>query len=340
VLGFLVLMLRVLIDSFRSRHDLVLENLVLRHQLDVLQRTRPKPRLRNRDRVLWVWLRRPWPRGWARQLRIVRPDTVIGWHRQGWRLYWTWRSRTRLGRPRLGPEVRELIARMSRENRLWGTEHIRGELLKLAIVVSNRSIRRYRWRGHRRERSQNWRTFLRNQIKGIWAADLFVVQTIGFQTLYVFLFISHERRELIHFNVAASPTAAWIWRQAIEATAWGRQPRYLIHDRDKVYGDGFGNKLAGAGIAEIRTPYRAPLANSVAERVVGTFRQECLDHVVVFNERHLLALLTEFVHYYNHDRPHRTIQLETPVPSPPIERGAVVSRPILGGLHHVYARAA
>jgi len=340
VLGFLVLMLRVLIDSFRSRHDLVLENLVLRHQLDVLQRTRPKPRLRNRDRVLWVWLRRPWPRGWARQLRIVRPDTVIGWHRQGWRLYWTWRSRTRLGRPRLGPEVRELIARMSRENRLWGTEHIRGELLKLAIVVSNRSIRRYRWRGHRRERSQNWRTFLRNQIKGIWAADLFVVQTIGFQTLYVFLFISHERRELIHFNVAASPTAAWIWRQAIEATAWGRQPRYLIHDRDKVYGDGFGNKLAGAGIAEIRTPYRAPLANSVAERVVGTFRQEYLDHVVVFNERHLLALLTEFVHYYNHDRPHRTIQLETPVPSRPIERGAVVSRPILGGLHHVYARAA
>ncbi|HVC75147.1 MAG TPA: integrase core domain-containing protein [Candidatus Micrarchaeaceae archaeon] len=334
MLGFLVLMLRVLIDSFRSRHDLVLENLVLRHQLDVLQRTRPKPRLRNRDRVLWVWLRRPWPRGWARQLRIVRPDTVIGWHRQGWRLYWTWRSRTRLGRPRLGPEVRELIARMSRENRLWGTEHIRGELLKLAIVVSNRSIRRYRWRGHRRERSQNWRTFLRNQIKGIWAADLFVVQTIGFQTLYVFLFISHERRELIHFNVAASPTAAWIWRQAIEATAWGRQPRYLIHDRDKVYGDGFGNKLAGAGIAEIRTPYRAPLANSVAERVVGTFRQEYLDHVVVFNERHLLALLTEFVHYYNHDRPHRTIQLKTPVPSPPIERGAVVSRPILGGLHH------
>ena len=340
MLGFLVLMLRVLIDSFRSRHDLVLENLVLRHQLDVLQRTRPKPRLRNRDRVLWVWLRRPWPRGWARQLRIVRPDTVIGWHRQGWRLYWTWRSRTRLGRPRLGPEVRELIARMSRENRLWGTEHIRGELLKLAIVVSNRSIRRYRWRGHRRERSQNWRTFLRNQIKGIWAADLFVVQTIGFQTLHVFLFISHERRELIHFNVAASPTAAWIWRQAIEATAWGRQPRYLIHDRDKVYGDGFGNKLAGAGIAEIRTPYRAPLANSVAERVVGTFRQEYLDHVVVFNERHLLALLTEFVHYYNHDRPHRTIQLETPVPSRPIERGAVVSRPILGGLHHVYARAA
>jgi transposase InsO family protein len=265
---------------------------------------------------------------------------VIGWHRRGWRLYWSCRSRSRLGRPRLSPEVRELIARVSRENPLWGTERIRGELVKLAIVVSNRSIRRYRWRGPRRERSQSWSTFLRNQIKGIWAADLFVVQTIGFQTLYVFFFIRHERRELIHLNATANPTAAWIWRQVIEATAWGRQPRHLIRDRDKVYGDDFGSKLAVASIAEIRTPYRAPLANAIAERVVRTFRQECLDHVVVFNERHLLALLTEFVHYYNHDRPHRTIELETPVPSPPTSHGDVVSRPILGGLHHVYARAA
>jgi transposase InsO family protein len=229
---------------------------------------------------------------------------------------------------------------MSRDNPLWGTERIRGELLKLAIVVSNRSIRRYRWRGPKGERSQTWRTFLRNQIKGIWAADLFVVQTIGFQTLYVFFLVRHERRELIHLNVTANPTAAWIWRQAIEATAWGRRPRHLIRDRDKVYGDDFGSKLAGAGIREVRTPYRAPLANSVAERVVRTLRQECLDHVIVLNERHLLVLLTEFVCYYNHDRPHRTIELETPVPSPPISHGDVVSRPILGGLHHVYARAA
>ena len=334
------LLLRVLIGACRSRHDLVLENLVLRHQLEVLSRATAKPRLRNVDRVLWVWLRQVWPSGWARHLRIVRPETVIGWHRRGWRLYWTWRSRTRLGRPRLSPEVRELIARMSRENRLWGTERIRGELLKLGIVVSNRSIRRYRWRGPRRERSQSWQTFLRNQIKGIWAADLFVVQTIGMQTLYVFFFISHERRGLLHFNVTVSPTAAWIWRQVIEATGFGRQPQHLIHDRDKVYGDDFGAKLAAIGIADIITPCRAPLANSVAERVVRSFRQECLDHVIVFNERHLLALLTEFVQYYNNDRPHRALELETPVPSPPMLCGAVVSRPILGGLHHAYARAA
>ncbi|MHB8689452.1 MAG: integrase core domain-containing protein [Candidatus Dormibacteraceae bacterium] len=160
------------------------------------------------------------------------------------------------------------------------------------------------------------------------------------QTLYVFFFISHVRRELVQFNATASPTAAWIWRQVIEATAWASQPQHLIHDRDNVYGNDFGTKLAAIGIADVRTPYRAPLANSVAERVVRTFRQECLDSVIVLNERHLATLLAEFVHYYNHDRPHRTLEQETPVPSPPKSGGGVVSRPILGGLHHAYARAA
>jgi transposase InsO family protein len=237
-------------------------------------------------------------------------------------------------------EVRELIARMSRDNPLWGTERIRGELLKLAIVVSNRSIRRYRWRGPTRERSQGWRTFLRNQINGIWAADLFVVQTIGFQTLYVFFFIRHERRELIQCKVTASPTAAWIWRQTIEATAWGRQPQHLIRDRDNSYGADFGSKLASVGIKDHKTPYRAPLANSVAERVVWAFRQECLDHVIVLNERHLLTLLTEFLGYYNRDRPHRALDLQTPVPSRPKSHGVIGSRAIRGGLHHAYGRAA
>jgi hypothetical protein len=340
MLRVLKLLSRVLISVCRSRRELVLENLVLRHQLEVLMRTKPKARLSAADRVLWVWLRRLWPDDWADHLRIVRPATVIGWHHKGRRLYWTWRSRTRLGRPRLSPEVRGLIARMSRENVLWGTERIRGELLKLGIAVSNRSIRRYRWRGPSREGSQSWRTFLSNQIKGIWAADLFVVHTIDMRTLYVFFSISRLRRELVHFEVTANPTAAWIWRQVIEATAWGRQPEYLIHDRDRVYGNDFGAKLRGVSIGDIRTPYRAPLANSVAERVVRTFRQECLDHVIVLNERHLRYVLTEFVHYYNHDRAHRAIQLEAPVPSAPMLRGVVVGRAILGGLHHAYARAA
>jgi transposase InsO family protein len=333
-------MLRVLKDATGSRRDLVLENLALRHQLEVLYRTKPKPRLRHADRVLWVWLRRIWPHGWERHLRIVQPETVIGWHRKGWRLYWSWRSRTRLGRPNLSPEVRELIARMSRENRLWGSEKIRGELFKLGIVVSNRSIRRYRRRGPERERSQSWSIFLRNQIKGIWAADLFVVQTVNFKTLYVFFFISHARRELTHVNVTANPTAAWIWRQMIEATAWGRRPQYVIHDRDNVYGKGFDPGLAGLGVVGIRTPYRAPRANSVAERAVRTFRQDCLDHIIVLGERHLIAILTEFVGYYNHERPHRTLHMHPPVPRVRQSHGVVVSRPVLGGLHHAYARAA
>ncbi len=167
-----------------------------------------------------------------------------------------------------------------------------------------------------------------------------MVQTIGFQTLYVFFFIRHERRELIQCKVTASPTAAWIWRQMIEATAWGRQPQHLIRDRDNSYGADFGSKLASVGIEDHKSPYRAPLANSVAERVVRTFRQECLDHVIVLNERHLLTLLTEFLRYYNRDRPHRTLDLQTPVPSPPKSHGVIVTRSILGRLHHAYGRAA
>ena len=325
----------------RSHRDLALENLALRHQLQVVLRTKPRPRLRNSDRVFWVWLHHLWPGGWREHLSLVRPEAVIGWHRRGWRLYWTWRSRSRRGRLRLRPEVRELIATMSRDNPLWGTERIRGELLKLGIVVSNRSIRRYRWRGtDRPSTGQSWRTFLTNQLQGIWAADLFVVQTIGFKTLYVLFFIRHGRRELVQVRVTASPTAAWIWRQLLEATPWGRQPTHLIHDRDAVYGRDIDARLARLDIIGVRTPFRSPRANAVGERVVRTFRAECLDHLIVINEKHLRAVLREFIRYYNHERPHRTLALETPVPRPVMPEGRVVSRPILGGLHHAYARAA
>jgi putative transposase len=255
---FLLLVLRTFVAAIRSRRDLALENLVLRHQLQVALRTNPHPRLRAPDRVLWVWLRRLWSEGWRQHLSLAQPETVLRWHRKGWRLYWTWRSRTRLGRPHLSAELREVIARVSHENPLWRTERIRGELLKLGVVVSNRSIRRYRWRKPRPVGSQRWRTFLANQSRGIWAADLFVVQTVTFRTLYVFFFIRHERRELVHFNVTASPTAAWIWHQLLEATPWGRQPNCLIHDRDAVYGGDFDGQLASLGIAGVRAPPRAP----------------------------------------------------------------------------------
>jgi transposase InsO family protein len=229
------------------------------------------------DRLVWV-LAGQFCAGWREHLAIVSPETVIRWHRQGWRLFWRWKSRSQGGRPHLSTEVRELIATISRENRLWGTERIRGELLKLGIVVSNRSIRRYRWRAPRRSPSHTWRTCLRNHAYHLWATDLFTVPTLTFKALYVLVFIAHGRRELVHLNVTANPTAAWVWRQMIEATPWGCKPRHLLRDRDAVYGRDFRQRAQRVGIDAIATPIHAPKANAVAERVIGTLRRECLDH--------------------------------------------------------------
>ena len=340
MLGLFRVLIATLCALFRSRRELVLENAVLRHQLEVSLRVRPKPRLTAADRVAWMWLSKIWPGGWRRHLLIVKPETVIGWHRKGWRLYWTWRSKTRFGRPRLSGEVRELIAEMAEANPLWGTERIRGELLKLGIVVSNRSVRGYRTRRRSPTGSQRWRTFLTNELRGIWAADFFVVQTLNLRTLYVMVFIAHSRRELVHVSVTDSPTATWIWQQFVEARPWGAQPLHLIHDRDAVYGKVFPAQLERVGVRSVRTPFRAPRANAVAERMVRTLRQECLDHVIVLNERHLRQILAEFVAYYNDERPHRTLDLETPRHAPRCPHGSVVRRPVLNGLHHTYARSA
>jgi transposase InsO family protein len=345
VLEWMRLLFGTLCLLFRSRHALLVENLLLRQQLAVALRARPRPRLRRRDRVVWVAAHRLCA-DWRRHLVLVQPETVIRWHRQGWRLYWWWRSGRPTGRPRVPPEVRALIRRLSEENRLWGTERIRGELLKLGLAVSNGSIRRYRWRPAPRPPSQTWRTFLRNHAHQIWAADLFTVPMLTFRTLYVVFFITHDRRELVHFRVTAHPTAAWVWRQLIEATAWGRRPRYVLRDRDAVYGRDFATRAHGVGIETLLTPIRSPKANAVAERVIRTLRTECLDHLLVLNERHLEAVLREYLAYYNTERPHRGLALEPPlrrgpVPSDPTAPpGQVVARPVLGGLHHVYQRAA
>jgi transposase InsO family protein len=342
VLEFLWLLLAAALAWARPRHDLVLENLLLRHQLAVLNRptrTRPRARFRTWDKLLWVLARR-WCARWREHLTFVRPETVLRWHRQGWRLYWRSKSRSRGGRPHLSPDVRELIATMSRNNRLWGTERIRGELLKLGIVVSNRSIRRYRWRGPSRPSSQTWRTFLTNHAHHLWAADLFTVPTLTFKTLYVLVFIAHDRRELVHVNVTANPTAGWVWRQLIHATPWGNKPRHLLRDRDAVYGRDFRQRARRIGIDAIATPVRSPRANAIAERVIGTLRRECLDHMIVLDEQHLLSVLAEFVRYYNADRPHRTLGMRTPERKPRPTTGPIRSRSVLNGLHHAYDRAA
>jgi transposase InsO family protein len=340
MIEFLALLIAVSLAVVRSRADLVAENLLLRQQLAVLSRpTRKRFRLRARDRPFWM-LVRLLRRDWRQHLVLVRPETVVGWHRRGWQLFWRWQSRARFGRPRLSPEVRELIARMANENLRWGSERIRGELLKLGLVVSKRSVQHYRRRGPSRPPSQSWRTFLRNHRPSIWATDLLTVQTLTFRTLYVLIFISHARRELVHLNVTANPTAAWIWRQLIQATPWDRAPRYLLRDRDAVYGRDFVERARRLGIETISSPARAPQANAVAERLIGTLRRECLDHVVIVNEAHLRAVLAEFVWYYNSERPHRTLALETPAPAVRGTAGPIRSRPVVGGLHHVYDRAA
>jgi len=328
----------------RRHGDLVVENLLLRHQLAVITRPtrRRRVRFRRLDTLLWVLIH-CLRRDWRAHLLLVEPDTVVRWHRTGWRWYWRWRSRSAGGRPRLSPDVQHLIARMSHETPLWGSERIRGELRTLGIAVSTRSFRRSRPRGPARAPRQTWRTFLAKHAHAIWAADLFTVQTITFKTLYVVLFITHGRRELIHRAVTAHPTAAWVWRQLVEATAWGRRPKHLIRARDRVYGGDFPARAKALGSDTVLTPVRASRANAIAERVIGTLRRACLDHVIPLNDHHLHTILAEVVSYDNRDRPHQTLRLEAPQ-SPSRPRAgplrSVHARPVLGGLHHVYDYAA
>ena len=307
--------------------------MLLRQQLAVALRTRRRPRVRWHDRLFWVVARRL-VTDWRRHLVLVQPGdgAPLAPARAG-ASSGGGAPGGRPGRPRLTQEVRDLIRRLSEENRLWGTERIRGELLKLGIAVSNGSIRRYRWRPAPRPPSQTWGTFLRNHAHAIWAADLLTVQTLTFRTLYVLFFISHGRRDLVHVAVTAHPTAAWVWRQLIEATSWGRHPPYLVRDRDRVYGGDFAARAEALGIETLLTPFRAPKANAIAERVVRTLRNECLDHVLILNERHLAIVLAEYVAYYNAERPHRSLALEPPLPASrsPVPTGAIRSRPVLGG---------
>jgi transposase InsO family protein len=216
-----------------------------------------------------------------------------------------------------------------------------GELRALGHDVSAETVRRYRLRALRRPPSQSWRSFLRNHRREIWACDFFTVPTISFTTLYVFFLVSHARRRIEHVNVTKHPTAEWVWRQLIEATPWGHGPRFLIRDRDRSYGGGFIAKAQAIGIKTILTPVRAPKANAVAERLVGTLRRECTNHIIPLNERHLRRVLLEYVAYYNATRPHRTLELETPEGARTVQRhGRIVAHPVLGGLHHRYDREA
>ena len=274
---------------------------------------------------------------------MVEPDTVVRWHRSAWRAYWRWKSRRGPGRPHIPAEWQRLILRIATENPRWGAVRIVGELRALGCDVSARTVSRYRQQALRGPPGQSWRTFLRNHASSIWAADLFTVQTLTFRTLYVFVVIDHGWRRIRHWNVTEHPIAPWIWRQMIEAPAWGQQPGFLIRDRDRSYGGDFIARARRIGIETILTPVRAPNANAIAERVIGTLRRECLDHVIAVNERHLRRVLGEYVQHYNAMRPHRSLALDSPEGRKPVQRmpsQRVDSKPVLGGLHHEYRWAA
>jgi putative transposase len=314
----------------RGRAALELEVIALRHQLAVLRRQRPeRPRLFSIDRLLWVWLYRVWPRC-LDVMVLVKPATVVQWHRQGFRLYWRWRSRP--GRPTINRDIRDLIRRMSMANPLWGAPRIHGELLKLGIEISQATVAKYMLRRPTTP-SPSWRSFLRNQALGIAAIDMFVVPSAAFRLLFVALIVIHDRRKLVHFNVTRNPTAAWLSGQVTEAFPWNTAPRFLLRDRDGSYGSIFSKRVEAMGIAEVITSRRSPWQNPYVERVIGSIRRECLDYVVVFNERHLCRLLSSYVDYYHCTRTHFSLDKDCPVTRPvhPLERGNVIALAQVGG---------
>jgi transposase InsO family protein len=325
----------VVARRFRSRAVVELENLALRHQLRVLRRQRPgRLRLFSFDRLLWVLLYRLWPRC-LEAMVMVKPATVIHWHRQGFRLFWGWRSRS--GRPSVDREIRDLIRQMSSANPIWGAPRIHSELLKRGIEVSQATVAKYMVR-KRGTPSQNWRSFLRNHAEGIAAIDMFVVASASFRLLYVLIILAHDRREITRTAVTEHPTAAWLSRQVTEAFPWDTAPRYLLRDRDASYGSYFCNRIEAMGITEVITAPRSPWQNAYVERVIGSIRRECLDHIVIFNERHLRGVLSSYVDYYQRTRTHLSLDKDFPQ-SRPIQLGSVsrvVAIPKVGGLHHRY----
>ena len=329
--------LAILASPFKSKSRLEAENAALRHQLTVLRRNvRGRAKLTNNDRWFFVQLYRWFP-SVLEVLTIIRPETLVRWHRAGFRRYWHWKSRQRGGRPQVQTELRVLIRRMSIENPLWGAPRIHGELLKLGFQVSQSSVAKYM--GKRRgPPSQGWRAFLANHAPHSAAMDLFVVPTIGFDLLYAFVIVRLDRRDLIWISVTRHPTAEWIARQVTEAFPWNEAPRYLIRDRDRIFGAVVARRLRSMGIRDKPIAPASPWQNGFAERLIGSIRRECVDHIIVLGEAHLRRILRSYARYYNEIRTHRSLNKDAPV-SRAIQRiGIVKSHAVLGGLHHHYVR--
>ena len=315
----------LLASPFKSSSRLEAENAALRHQLMVLQgKVRGRVHFTNSDRLFFIQLYRWFP-SVLRAMIIIRPETVVRWHRAGIRRYWRWKSRSAGGRPQIPAELRALIWRMSVDNWLWGAPHIHGEFLKLDFAVAQSTVAKYMAKIGEPP-GQSWSTFLRNHMPQIAAMDLFVVPTIGFIQLYVLVIVQLARRELVSINVTAHPTAEWIAQQITEAFPWNEVPRYLVRDRDGIYGAAVTRRLRAMGIRDKPIAPGSPWQNTYAERLIGTIRRECLDHMIVFGEAHLRWILGKYAAYYNVSRIHRSLNKDAPFHRA-IERvGAITSR--------------
>jgi len=330
------------VDAVRSRRELIIENAVLRHQVNVLRRRSKRPKLNLVDRLKLLVGARLLP-SWRRAIAIVQPETVLRWHRAGFRLFWRRRSRSRKTSP-LPPETIDLIRDMAARGRLWGAERIRGELLKLGIKVSKRTIQKYMRsvRGRNGGSGQRWATFLKNHAERMWVCDFIQTHDLLFRQVYAFFLVHLASRRVVHIAATRHPTQAWTAQQLRNATMDGEAPAVLLRDRDDKFGPAFDRAAEGVGAKVIRTAVRAPNMNAVSERFVGSVRRELLDHVLVLDEGHLGVLLRQYQLYFNESRPHQGIGQRVPTKpvldidlSKPIEVTSV-----LGGLHVDYRRAA
>jgi putative transposase len=342
MLDLLLNLLASLRSGFRTRAELAIENLALRQQLATLRRSSPRPHLRLTDRAFWMALSQVWSR-WTDALVIVKPDTVVRWHRAGFRLFWRWKSRFRTpAKDEVSPEVKQLIRRIAEANVGWGAPRIHAELLKLGIVISERSVSRFMPKWPSKPPSQTWRTFLDNHLGSMASIDFFTVPTATFRVLFVFFVLVHGRRHLVHFNVTEHPGAAWTAQQIIEAFPEDTKPGYIVRDRAGIYGDCFCRRLEGMPVEQVLTAPRSPWQNPYAERLVGSVRRECLHHVIVLGERHLRRILKSYFAYYHESRTHLSLGKDAPEPRAvhPPSMGKIVELPEVGGLHHRYVRKA
>jgi transposase InsO family protein len=340
--SFATLLLRCVLAFFRTRREQAIVELALRQQLAAYAQRRPRPRVTSLDRAFWVALHRLWPR-WKEVLVFVKPETVVRWHRKGFRVYWQTLSRRGPGRPRVPQEVRELIRRLAFENG-WGARKLQGELAKLGFTTSLATVSRYLpKRSPDPGQRQRWMTFLRNHQDAIAAMDFCIVPTVSFQLLYVWFVIDHGRRRLIHFNVTKHPSARWVVQQLREAFPSDRVPRYLLLDRDSIFSAEVMAAIRSFGIDPVRTAYRSPWQNAHVERFHRTLREDALNHFIFLCEDHIRRVAREFVAFYNGARPSQaTHAIPEPYPElqkPPAKNGRLIALPVLGGIQHDYRLA-